>query len=170
MSLRQLPAPARSPAASTASTAPVASTAEAAWQALCTHPADAPLLHVDHGPASFHTPADTDGLLNRSKKKNKESPPHAPALTTYEQELIARTRAFVLDADTNLTSFRWWLLIDTAETLAMQFQTDAAKQALKDVLDLAEDKEYDVAAQEVLNMLKGVCCLIPLNATGKARR
>ena len=56
MSLRQLPA----------STAPVASTAEAAWQALCIHPADAPLVHVDHG-HRFHTPADIDGRISQSK-------------------------------------------------------------------------------------------------------
>jgi hypothetical protein len=87
MSLRQLPAPARS---SAAPGAPTASTAEAAWQALCTHPADAPLLHVDHG-HRFHTPADTDGFFT----KKKVEAPVPPALTPNEVAFFAVLMDFV---------------------------------------------------------------------------
>ena len=150
MSLRQLPAPARSPAASTASTAPVASTAEAAWQALCTHPADAPLLHVDHGPASLHTPADTDGFLNRSKNK-KKSP--TPALTAEEEDFLAKTNAFLLNPDAQRSEFRDLVNSTLYRDENSPFRTSFAKDALKQALQATKNKTYDSATMDIINIL-----------------
>ena len=166
MSLRQHQPPtlarSQSPAAPGAPTAVgVGST----WQALCTHPADAPLVHVDHS-HRFHTPADTDGFL-----KKKVKAPAPPELTEYEKGFIARTKAFVLDAEENLTTFRDMVNSHyRQDTDSPQFTTNAAKQALKDVLDLANDKEYTDAANDIIAVVRGICCLLPLNATGKASR
>jgi hypothetical protein len=161
MSLRQHqpPAPARSPAAPAAPTA----VNETAWQALCTHPADAPLVHVDHS-HRFHTPADTDGFLKLKKVKT----PALPRLTKYEEDFIARTRAFVQDPEQNLDAFRDFM--NSHYQHVTEFTTNAAKQALKDVLDAAQPGEYTDAAKEVIVVLRSICCLLPLNATGNASR
>lgn len=146
--------------------APTAVGVGAAWQALCTHPADAPLVHVDHS-HRFHTPADTDSFLNRKKVKA----PDPPELTEYEKSFIERTKAFVLRPKENLFTFRDMLnSYYTQDNYSPQFATKAAKQALSDVLDLANGREYTDAEKGVLTVVKGICCLHPLNATGKASR
>lgn len=155
MSLRQLPAPARSPAASTA---PTASTAEAAWQALCTHPADAPLLHVDHG-HRFHTPADTDGLFNRSKKKDKT--PSAPALTAEEEDFLAKTNAFLLNPDAQRSEFRDLVNSTLYRDENSPFRTSFAKAALKQALQATKNKTYDSATMDIINILNSFCCFVP---------
>jgi hypothetical protein len=143
----------------------VASTAEAAWQALCTHPADAPLVHVDHG-HRFHTPADTDGFL---KRKNKT--PSAPALTAEEEAFIAKTNAFLLDPDAQRSKFRDLVHSKLYRDDNPLFTTNVAKEALRKALEATKDVTYDSAAMDIIKALNAFCCNVPVHSShGGARR
>lgn len=141
MSLRQLPAPARSPAASTASTAPTASTAEAAWQALCTHPADAPLVHVDHS-HRFHTPVDTDGLFGLGKKKVAAP---KPALTAKEVKFIGLVMDFWRSPAQNESKME----VSMIEMLAYQPYSPLFRETLQRELNLKDKGTVNYSNSQV---------------------
>ena len=139
MSLRQLPAPARSPAACTA---PVASTAEAAWQALCTHPADAPLVHVDHS-HRFHTPADTDGLFGSGKKKVQA--PKPAASTPTEVAFIGLVIDFVRSPAENEEKME----VNILNMSAHKPYTQAFKAALRDELKAKDEGKVEYSKSQL---------------------
>lgn len=137
MSLRQLPAPARSPAACTA---PVASTAEAAWQALCTHPADAPLVHVDHS-HRFHTPVDTDGFF----KKKKVEAPKPSASTPMEVAFIGLVIDFVRSPAANEEKME----VNILNMSAHKPYTEAFKAALREELKAKDDSKVEYSKSQL---------------------
>lgn len=145
MSLRahQPPAPARAPAAPT--------TIEAAWQALCTHPADAPLVHVDHS-HRFHTPADTDGLL-KLKKVQLPDP-----MTTVEEVFLKEAKAFLDNPSQNYNSFQEMLEVKNKVQNAMpdQKHTSAFIDALGKALAAKKKGAYNEDQQVLFASLEHI--------------